>query len=64
MKDVSRYLMILFATGSILWIIYGVLHTDASNLFGGVETIRRKLDILKKHCKSVGRGYDSMLKTK
>jgi len=56
--------MILFATGSILWIIYGVLHTDASNLFGGVETIKRKLDILKKHCKSVGRDYDSMLKTK
>ena len=28
MKDVSRYLMILFATGSILWIIYGILHND------------------------------------
>jgi MtN3 and saliva related transmembrane protein len=28
MNDVSRYLMILFATGSILWIIYGVLHND------------------------------------
>jgi MtN3 and saliva related transmembrane protein len=28
MKDVSRYLMVLFATGSILWIIYGVLHRD------------------------------------
>ena len=28
MKDVSRYLMILFATGSIIWIIYGVLHRD------------------------------------
>jgi MtN3 and saliva related transmembrane protein len=26
MKDVSRYLMILFTTGSILWIIYGILH--------------------------------------
>ncbi|MFL6320643.1 MAG: SemiSWEET family sugar transporter [Nitrososphaeraceae archaeon] len=28
MKDVSRYLMILFTTGSILWIIYGILHND------------------------------------
>jgi MtN3 and saliva related transmembrane protein len=28
MKDVSRYLMILFTTGSILWIIYGILHED------------------------------------
>jgi uncharacterized protein with PQ loop repeat len=27
MKDVSRYLMVLF-TGSILWIIYGILHHD------------------------------------
>jgi len=26
MKDVSRYLMILFATGSIISIIYGVFH--------------------------------------
>ena len=28
MKDISRYLMILFTTGSILWIIYGILHED------------------------------------
>jgi MtN3 and saliva related transmembrane protein len=28
MKDVSRYLMILFTTGSILWIIYGIIHND------------------------------------
>jgi MtN3 and saliva related transmembrane protein len=28
MKDVSRYLMILFTTGAILWIIYGILHND------------------------------------
>ena len=28
MKDVSRYLMILFTTGSILWIIYGIVHND------------------------------------
>ena len=28
MKDVSRYLMILFSAGSILWIIYGIVHND------------------------------------
>jgi MtN3 and saliva related transmembrane protein len=28
MKDVSRYLMTLFTTGSILWIIYGIVHND------------------------------------
>jgi uncharacterized protein with PQ loop repeat len=28
MKDVSRYLMILFSAGSILWIIYGIIHHD------------------------------------
>jgi alkanesulfonate monooxygenase SsuD/methylene tetrahydromethanopterin reductase-like flavin-dependent oxidoreductase (luciferase family) len=39
-------------------------YADACNLFGSVETIKRKLDILKEHCKSVGRDYDSILKTK
>lgn len=28
MKDVSRYLMLLFTAGAILWIIYGILHGD------------------------------------
>jgi uncharacterized protein with PQ loop repeat len=28
MEDVSRYLMILFSGGSILWIIYGIIHHD------------------------------------
>ena len=28
MKDISRYLMILFTAGSILWIIYDMLHKD------------------------------------
>jgi MtN3 and saliva related transmembrane protein len=28
MEDVSRYLMILFSAGSILWIIYGISHHD------------------------------------
>jgi len=28
MKDVSRYLMVLFTTGSILWIICVIMHND------------------------------------
>jgi F420-dependent oxidoreductase-like protein len=39
-------------------------YADACNLFGSAETVRKKLDILKEHCKSVGRDYDSILKTK
>jgi F420-dependent oxidoreductase-like protein len=39
-------------------------YADACNLFGSLETVKRKLDILREHCKSVGRDYDSILKTK
>jgi alkanesulfonate monooxygenase SsuD/methylene tetrahydromethanopterin reductase-like flavin-dependent oxidoreductase (luciferase family) len=39
-------------------------YADACNLFGSLETVRKKLDTLKEHCKSVGRDYDSILKTK
>jgi F420-dependent oxidoreductase-like protein len=39
-------------------------YADACNLFGSAETIKRKLNILKEHCESVGRDYDSILKTK
>jgi F420-dependent oxidoreductase-like protein len=39
-------------------------YADACNLFGSIQTIKRKLDVLKEHCKSVGRDYDSILKTK
>src|SRR6188472_3768232 len=39
-------------------------YADACNLFGSLETVRKKLDILKEHCKTVGRDYDSILKTK
>src|SRR5919108_991930 len=38
-------------------------YADACNLFGSPETVKRKLNILKEHCKSVGRDYDSILKT-
>lgn len=39
-------------------------YADACNLFGSVETVKRKLDILYEHCKTIGRDYDSILKTK
>jgi F420-dependent oxidoreductase-like protein len=39
-------------------------YADACNLFGSAETVKRKLSILKEHCRSVGRDYDSILKTK
>ena len=39
-------------------------YADACNLFGSPETVRKKLNVLKDHCKSVGRDYDSILKTK
>src|SRR5919108_2083105 len=38
-------------------------YADACNLFGSAETIRKKLNILKEHCKSIGRDYDSILKS-
>src|SRR6185312_13250475 len=39
-------------------------YADACNLFGSIETVRKKLSVLNEHCKSVGRDYDSILKTK
>jgi F420-dependent oxidoreductase-like protein len=37
---------------------------DACNLIGSLETINRKLTVLREHCETVGRDYDSILKTK
>ena len=37
---------------------------DACNLFGSPETVKKKLAVLREHCKSVGQDYDSILKTK
>jgi len=37
---------------------------DACNLFGSPATVKKKLEVLLKHCKAVGRDYDSILKTK
>lgn len=39
-------------------------YADACNLFGSTETVKKKLKILKEHCRSVGRDYDSIVKTK
>jgi F420-dependent oxidoreductase-like protein len=37
---------------------------DACNLVGGPKTLKAKLEKLKEHCKTVGRDYDDILKTK
>src|ERR671922_2897721 len=38
-------------------------YADICNLYRSIETIKRKLNILKEHCKSIGRDYDSILKS-
>lgn len=38
-------------------------YADACNLFGTPEIVRSKLEILKQHCREVGREYDSIEKT-
>jgi alkanesulfonate monooxygenase SsuD/methylene tetrahydromethanopterin reductase-like flavin-dependent oxidoreductase (luciferase family) len=37
-------------------------YADACTLFGSAETVKRKLSVLKEHCRNVGRDYDSILK--
>jgi F420-dependent oxidoreductase-like protein len=37
---------------------------DACNMFGSVETVKKKLAVLREHCRSVGRDYDSIVKSK
>jgi len=39
-------------------------YADACNFFGSVDTMRRKLKILRDHCHAVGRDYESILKTR
>jgi len=39
-------------------------YADACNIFGSVETVKKKLEVLKEHCRKVGRDYDSITKSK
>ncbi len=39
-------------------------HADACNLFGDVDTIRHKLDVLARHCDEVGRDPATVTKTR
>ncbi len=36
---------------------------DACNIFGGVETVKEKLQVLRRHCDAVGRNYDEIERT-
>lgn len=38
-------------------------YADACNLFGDLELLKKKLDILKGHCDALGRDYESIEKT-
>ncbi len=39
-------------------------HADACNLFGDLDTVRHKLDVLERHCADVGRDPAEITKTK
>ncbi len=39
------------------------LYGDGCNVGGDPATVRHKLDVLREHCQTVGRDYDSVLKT-
>ena len=39
-------------------------YADASNIFGNVEGVQHKLEVLKRHCDDVGRDYDEITKTR
>ena len=39
-------------------------HGDACNVFGGPQTIKDKYEKLREHCRTVGRNYDEILKTR
>lgn len=39
-------------------------HADMSNIFGGHEQVRRKLDVLGRHCEEVGRDPGDIVKTR
>lgn len=39
------------------------MYGDACNVGGDVDTVRHKLDVLKRHCDDVGRNYDELIKS-
>jgi len=39
-------------------------YADACNIYGSVDSVTRRLEVLREHCHSVGRDYNSILKTK
>ncbi len=38
-------------------------HGDACNIFGDVQTVKHKLDVLRRHCEQVGRNFDEIERT-
>jgi len=56
--------MLVWEAGEIRTLEIVAKYADACNLFGSSETVKRKLDVLKEHCKKVERDYDLILKTK
>ena len=38
-------------------------YADACNVFGDLETIKHKFDVIKQHCEAVGRDYNSINRT-
>jgi F420-dependent oxidoreductase-like protein len=39
-------------------------YADACNIFGSTTTVKRKLDVLREHCKTAGRDYDTITKSR
>ncbi|MFN2543822.1 MAG: LLM class F420-dependent oxidoreductase [Actinomycetota bacterium] len=39
-------------------------YADACNIFGDVETVKHKLEVLRRHCEEVGRDYGEITKTR
>jgi F420-dependent oxidoreductase-like protein len=38
-------------------------HGDACNIYGDVQTVKHKLDVLRRHCDEVGRNFDDVERT-
>jgi F420-dependent oxidoreductase-like protein len=57
-------LMLIGGGGEKKTLRYVAEYGDACNLHGDLATIERKLTILKQHCKTVGRPYEQILKSR